>query len=283
MGGNSAPNPAPREVIFHHDENKYGGWFAAISASVFLASFSILGIEIVAATAQEANFETTPPTKRRTEEDGNELRTMAGSHRGRSVVSIDEEAVAASQSSSRRDDSQDTPVLNFARKDPFAYAMWIPIVVTVVYVWGGWMVSQNIGWDDDRLPTLKWGNSRPKGKHSISPFVNSAADSRFSDHLPTVLTTLLIFHVVSTSSSVLYVASRTLFGFAYTTSNRLKGRRRTWRYNVASKLASKNKFDVPYVAVLVSAWLFWFPFLKYTSPRSFNSVSVSPPSFCHFG
>lgn len=270
VGDNPSNAITPRDVIFQNEPNAYGGWFASISASVFLASFSILGVEIVAATAQEANFETTPPRKR-TEEDGNELAALPS--RGRSETSIDA-GLALSRGSSLRDASLDPPILNLARKDPFAYAMWVPVVVTAVYVWGGWIVSQNIRWDDPRLPTLEWGVAPPVNA-SISPFVNSAMDSRFRRQLPDALSSLLVLHVVSTSSSVLYVAARTLFGFAYTTSVRLEGRRRTWRYKVASRLAAKNKFDVPYVAVLVSAWLFWFPFLKYTSRRSFNAVSLA--------
>jgi amino acid permease len=305
VGANTTPDAgtiAPREVIFHSSNGEYGGWFASISASVFLASFSILGIEIVAATAQEANFETTPPKTRRrpTLEDGNnEMMSIGvGSHRRRSsMTSLDHHhphhhhdhhnpttrgSTSSTSSLPHYDPNEDPPIFTGSttnatkttivnRKDPFGYAMWIPTTVTVVYVWGGWIVSQNIRWDDERLPTLEWGAAVPKGA-SISPFINSAADSGFSKHLPKTLTSLLVLHVISTSSSVLYVAARTLFGFAYTTSNRLAGHRRTWRYRVASWLAAKNKFDVPYVAVLVSAWLFWLPFLKYTSRRSFNSA-----------
>lgn len=303
VGANTTPDAdtiAPREVIFHSSNDEYGGWFASISASVFLASFSILGIEIVAATAQEANFETTPPRTRRrpTLEDGNNEMMSIGVGRRSSMTSLEHHhphhphhyhhnpttrgSTSSISSLPHYDPNEDPPIFTGStanatkttivnRKDPFAYAMWIPTTVTVVYVWGGWIVSQNIRWDDERLPTLEWGAAVPKGA-SISPFINSAADSGFSKHLPKTLTSLLVLHVISTSSSVLYVAARTLFGFAYTTSNRLAGQRRTWRYRVASWLAAKNKFDVPYVAVLVSAWLFWLPFLKYTSRRSFNSV-----------
>lgn len=271
--------------MFQNEENDFGGWFAAISASIFLASFSILGIEIVAATAQEASFE--PLSVRKpAEEDGHVgTPTIGFGSRGRSITRVARHAHNheltpigsrlsdnISRGSGSWDDGEDTQTLNMARKDPFAYAMWVPIVATVVYVWGGWIVSQNIGWNDERLPTLEWAREPPNGTSS-SVFVTSAAKSKFSHHLPTAMTSLLILHVVSTSSSVLYVASRTLFGFAYTISKRLQGKRRTWRYKVASKLATTNKFDVPYVAVLTSSWLFWFPFLKYASRHSFGSVS----------
>lgn len=263
--------------MFHYQENDYGGWFASISASIFLASFSILGIEIVAAAAQEANFETTSPKEKpslgeRTLDEGNELGHVRS--QSRSEASMDYGLGRISRGSSIHEASQEPPMPTTTNKNPFSYAMWVPTVVTLVYVWGGWIVSQNINWEDDRLPTLEWGTALPEGASS-SPFVNSANDSKFSRHLPIAMTSLLILHVVSTTSSILYVASRTLFGFAYTASIRLAGRRRTWRYKVVSTLATKNHFDVPYVAILVSAWLFWVPFLKYTSRRSFNSVSAA--------
>ncbi|CAI6094537.1 unnamed protein product [Clonostachys chloroleuca] len=183
-----------RDAIFQNEEALAGGWFTALAASIYIASFSYVGVEIVAGTAQEAKF---VDSKANESTSGGILN--GSSNRERSPIKL---------------------------KDPFKFSLWVPIVTTVIYVWGGWIVSENIYWKDARLPASVWsdGKTAPKGE-SRSVFVIANKDSGSADSAMTsnALTALLIVHVLSTSTSSLYVASRTLFGLAYTSVKSREG------------------------------------------------------------
>lgn len=210
-----------------------------------------MGIEVVAATAQEALFldeyDRAPPAE------------------NASIIPDDD--IPLDFRPPPRDET--LQVLNTTAKNPFQYAHWIPIITTFIYLWGGWIVSHNVPWDSEDLPALPW--SSKSGGSSKSIFVTSA--KKYSDRMGTAVNVLLLLNVASTSSIALYVASRTLFGFAYTytkthdaDSSRI--------LEVMSWLSVKSKFDVPYRAVIVSSWLFWLPFLKYLpSPDTYLNVS----------
>lgn len=240
-----------RDIVFHHNEPVSGGWFASLLSSIFLGSFSFVGIEVVAATAQEAIFQ------------NNDGRSIAADNAG--VIPGDN--IPPEFRPPQRDER--SQMLNTTAKNPFEHAHWVPIVSTFIYLWGGWIVSHNVSWDDADLPSLPW--SSQSGKSSQSIFVTSA--HRKSEEMATGVNVLLFLNVVSTSSTALYVASRTLFGFAYTyTKTHDADSSRILQF--MSWLSVKSKFDVPYRAVVVSSWLLWLPFLKYL-PSSHMYLNVS--------
>ena len=244
----------PRGIAFHHSHSTAGGWFASLASSIFLGSFSFVGIEVVAATAQEAVF------------PSNSDRSVPANTGNAGVVPADDVPPDL-----RPPPPQEEPqILNTTSSDnPFQYAHWVPAVATFIYLWGGWIVSHNISWDSRLLPSFSW--SSDSGGSGGSIFVTSANKS--SPRMGTAVNVLLLLNVASTSSTALYVATRTLFGFAYNyikTHDAESG----LIIKVMSWLSVKSKFDVPYRAVIVSSWLLWLPFLKYLpSPDTYLNVS----------
>lgn len=247
---NSTSALATRSVVFYPVDN-WGGWFTVISSSVLLASFSFVGIETVATTAQEAKFSP-----------------------------IHNSAISRHTSSNDQEHRENTgsSALDTTANNPFKFIVWIPIVATVTYVWGGWIVSQNVGRDNPCLPVLL--GQTPSSCGSTSIFFISANDyhhnadqntsTNTSTQMGNAITILLLISVSSTSSTALYVATRTLFGFAYTETKRHPGEQGPF-FKTMSFLSKKSKFDVPYRAVLASAWLLGLPFLKYL-PAAESSV-----------
>lgn len=149
--------------------------------------------------------------------------------------------------------------LDTTSSNPFGYATWIPITAMVIYIWGGWIVTQNVGYNETITSSI---------------FVTSA--EKYSPAMASALTILLILNVASTSSTALYVASRTLFGVAYTTTKIHEDDMNPDRLlKIMALLSRKSKFDVPWVAVLVSSFLGWLPFFKYwlASPSGYLAVS----------
>lgn len=237
--------------MFNHTGPETGGWFASLLSSIFLGSFSFVGIEVVAATAQEAVFQ-----------DNDECSLPPDSGGVTSPHDIPPEFRPPPRDEGRQ-------LLNTTAKNPFEYAHWVPLIATFIYLWGGWIVSHNIPWDHGLLPSLPW--SSKSGGSSRSIFVTSA--EWYSEGMGTAVNVLLLLNVASTASTALYVAARTLFGFAYTyTKTHDADRSRTLQ--VMSWLSVKSKFDVPYRAVIVSSWLFWLPFLKYL-PSADTYLNVS--------
>ncbi|KAI1344881.1 amino acid permease-domain-containing protein [Xylariaceae sp. FL0016] len=243
------PTVEPREVIFREGGNGYGSWFGAIMSSILIASFSYIGIEVVAATAQEASFD------------------IGRRYKGVDSMSIEEAPGQEGQelapwNGGAQDLDDERPVTSSRAKYPFrGPAISVPLIATVAYLWGGWIVSENVNWDNKNLPDLQW--TRPSSDRDGSNDIFIIAASAVSDRLAYTITALLILMVAFTSVAALYVSSRTLFGFAYTIAKRHENEPRVWWLKVARFVAEKNKFDVPWIAVLVSAWLFWLPFLRY--------------------
>jgi hypothetical protein len=186
------------------------------------------------------------------------------------------------------------PISENDLEDPFKLpAILVPLTATAIYTWGGWIVTQNIASCDKRLPSLAWdtpGLSKDDNGiaytiQSSSIFVLSAGNK--SPTLATGVTALLIVNLISTSSTALFVASRSLFGLATrfstvphnqepkTLLENLKEIKQNprWGFQVLVRLlAKKNQFDVPYWAVWGSCWLFWVPTLRYKSPRLASKV-----------
>ncbi|KAG3196041.1 hypothetical protein PC129_g24754, partial [Phytophthora cactorum] len=159
--------------VFRYHEGSYGGWFTAIVPCVFLASFAFVGIEGIAVTAQEVNFES-PAETTSTDPEPNE----------------------------EEDNEDDGRPSGDNLQNPFELASFIPFVVTAIYVWGGWNVSQNMSWNDPRLPDMQW--IKPEGSSSNSSgsvFVSSTENYDKSERMPRALTGLLIVNVASTSAT----------------------------------------------------------------------------------
>lgn len=197
---------------------------------MFLASFSFVGIEVVAATAPEA--------------------------------SLVKDSVANPRSENDFENPFEVP------------AILVPLTATLIYTWGGWVVTQNIASCDKRLPSLAWNTPRSTSDDTGSPYTTQS-DSIFvlsagimSPDYETAVTALLIVNLISTSSTALFVASRSLFGLAtrFPKPSREQESNKHFRW-ISEKLAKKNQFDVPYRAVWISGWLFWVPFLRFRSPK----------------
>ncbi|EED16089.1 hypothetical protein TSTA_011980 [Talaromyces stipitatus ATCC 10500] len=98
---------------------KAAGWFGGFMSSIFLGSFSIIGVEVVAVTAQEAIIYTRA-------EDNEETVT----HEERQPRARSEEEFT----------------------DQFSWpARWTPIVVTLIYIWGVWSTMGNIPLEDLKM------------------------------------------------------------------------------------------------------------------------------------
>jgi hypothetical protein len=270
--------------------------------SIYVTSFGFVGVEAVAATAQEAKLEPLQDSEDnnvltqngpdlemnlfvsatpRRELQGNSLNTDTGGQGYPPFGPVRHMNGSIGSAGSH----QPTPLKATAGKaDIFRRpAMLIPLVATFIYIWGGWSVTQDIDYNDPNLPSLLWNSTE-----GASIFVDVAANYADSGNqtngtsaltsnmdgqpLAKSLTALLIVNVFSTSSTALYIASRTLYGMAYTIQKN-KETSRLWWVDVARVMSRKNKFDVPWVSVLMSAWLFWLPFVRYNANASIVSRS----------
>lgn len=216
-------------------------------ASTFIASFAFVGIETIAATAREAQSESPP-------KNSDTLTNGTSDVPQRPAPSVNDDY------------------------NPFKGILWVPFVVTCFYIWGGWIVSQNVVWDDERLFKLK-GSSDSIFVFSALDFDNHGAaynscEYNSSSPLSRAIAGLLIINLVSTSSTVLYVASRTLFGLAYAKVRKAEAKpiqRQTMLLWIARKLARTSDFNVPFVAVLASTFLLFLPFIKYKDHGVLNN------------
>ncbi|KAI0136670.1 amino acid permease-domain-containing protein [Xylariales sp. AK1849] len=276
----------PRTYVFITAE-AYGGWFGVLLTSIYLTSFAFVGVEAVAATAQEAKLKRVRGTSgKRSEGSEEELYEMtSGTGAPHTAARPDhsrpttqngaplEAAPNHTHSDVERSDAQQSPTnleLPLDRTGEIfrGPALLVPLVATLIYVWAGWSVTQNINWDDPQLPSLNWFSSDGSsifvdvGRNYDPPTTTSTS------RLGNALTTLLIINVFSTSSTALFISSRTLFGLAYTLRKRHHDKPHVWWVRIARILSKKNKFDVPWVAVLVSAWLWWLPFTRYKANAS---------------
>ncbi|KAI9737190.1 MAG: hypothetical protein M1834_000783 [Cirrosporium novae-zelandiae] len=143
----------------------------------------------------------------------------------------------------------------------------VPAILTVIYTLGGWIITQNLPWNDDRLPRWSWDTA--VNENSLSLFVISAGDE--TKTLAKAVTALLIINTMGTSSTALFIASRTLYALTKDLANEssgLESRDSYFRIRPLNKflklLGRKSAYDVPYAAVLASGPIFiYLPLLKY--------------------
>jgi amino acid transporter len=276
----SLSNAVVRKDVAFIDNGKYGGWFGVLMASIYVTAFGFVGVEAVAATSREAG----PKTTERKNHDNPSSQDDNNYEMGRNGTRLDrlrfssspndeantaEQAEHTTQASRgpanplQRDQRRQTPGAGDVFRLP---AILVPIVAAFIYIWASWSVTQNIDFRDSSLPSLEW--AQPNG---TSIFI-AATDKDNNPGLSKALTALLIVQLFSTSSTALYIASRTLYGIAYIVL-RKRGPTGPWPVQIAWRLTRTTKQGVPWVSVLISAWLFWLPFTRYASGSSANIVS----------
>lgn len=267
---------AVRRNVAFINTNAFGDWAGVFFTSIYLTSFGYVGVEAVAATSREAKLrEDTGHTAPAPVVDGYEMNNLpsgllTGNMRSptsdpHATSSVDAAPGPARHATHSAGAPRPGPHYQARRTyrtgDIFRRpAMLVPLVATFIYIWGGWSVMQNVDSSDPNLPSLVWD-----GPGGTSIFVE-VANNDHNEGLSKSLTALLIVNLFSTSSTALYIASRTLYGMAYTS---LKKR----RSKIAGWLAKTTKHGVPWISVLVSAWLFWLPFIRYGPGTNVNIVS----------
>lgn len=159
--------------------------------------------------------------------------------------------------------------------DQFSWpARWIPVVISVLYVWGTWSVAANIP-SDDLLQFYPSGNLTGPGLGpcQASIFIDASCEIGDGHEMAKALTILLIISLTFTATSAVYASSRTLYGFASDMIQSRQVQEGSFLGKIFGFCARTNKYNVPQNAVFVSAWLIWVPFLKFTNAETFDQVS----------
>lgn len=238
----------PREILFP-DAGRFGPWGALCIAALY-SSFAFVGVEAVAATSMEADFHSYT-------QEPNSSHSRGGT---------DEDQRNLQHDSYRP-----------AIKDPFSRpAALVPIIATLLYTFGAYFVTANVAWNDGRLPNLSGTSPSPAVEGGGSIFLIAAGD--WSPGLEKSLNAFIIVNVASTSSTALYIASRSLFGLALVLSGHFEGTADIPNRSPLEKgfcwLVRKNRFHVPQRAVLVSGlWTVCIPFFRYIWPGAIQQVS----------
>ncbi|ETN38955.1 uncharacterized protein HMPREF1541_06997 [Cyphellophora europaea CBS 101466] len=222
-------------------------WIEDVCVAVFVSAFAFVGIEAIAATATEVDFSRYPS------------REAASDH----VESN------STNSTSTDDDFFDTKNLQLDRS-PFSGPAWlVPLTTTLIYLWGGWIVTENVVPNQSTTTQVSINNVQTTGsvqnlnlsaiEPGISPFVTAASSLDSLKGLDTVLKALLTLNVVLTSSTALYIASRTLYTIGMRHSGQYLGTAPDKNSSLIQKfpqlLIWKNKFQVPHMAVILSILL----------------------------
>lgn len=125
----------------------------------------------------------------------------------------------------------------------------------------------NVGWQDTRLPSTWFQYT---GRQNYSTVLSVLAAQGYTSHaLPGLIVGCLIYTTVSTSSTVLYVASRALHGTLRTVPPPAPPLERL------AKWASFTRRDgTPHRGIIISVISFWWlPFTTLASGDSVRSVS----------
>ncbi|EXJ84923.1 hypothetical protein A1O3_05598 [Capronia epimyces CBS 606.96] len=267
-----------REVVFTRTGRAW--WIGDFCIAVFISAFAFVGIEAVAATATEVDF--------------SRYRDAGGAG---PTPEPDPEAV--------REALAQTPHLD---QSPFSGPAWlVPLTTTLLYLWGGWIVTENVASSNPSLAgigltTTANASASANADDKLNSTLTSATEAEnratmgsifiiaasFSKPLETGLRILLILNVVLTSSTALYIASRTLYALGMRHSGVLDGTNAAPRPGGKQRLPRlqefphlliwKNKFQVPFMAVLMSVWPFIVAFLRYRWPGAIEKASPTARS-----
>lgn len=225
--------------------------------SISIATFAYVGIEIVAASALEAQW------PRRTESEKLSPSSDNIPHR-----------------------SKDTLI---GKTVKFS-ATWISVLAAIAYTLTGVLATLEIKWNDCQLPRLSWLTSTSASNtecysspgtsytNTSSAFVVIAHQSTIP-HLADVFNVFLVFTCLSCASTNLYVASRALFGL---TSRLDDGCEQPWYLRVWAYFGKTDRYGVPRRAMILSAFAFWWvPFLQLRGGTS-TDTPIGMVSFLKF-
>jgi amino acid transporter len=135
----------------------------------------------------------------------------------------------------------------------------------------------NIGWTDSRLPMIYFkgnegGNGSTRSTQQSTALVVLVAQKYGYRILPGFLTGCMIFSILYTSSTALYIASRTLYGVTREISP--KRGLMSWISRPGTVSPSTG---VPLWALLISALAFvWLPFVHQQKDVAVQDVSECP-------
>ncbi|KAJ5279606.1 proline-specific permease [Penicillium angulare] len=208
------------------DEDATGNWFIALLMCISIATFAYVGVEVVAASALEAEINEKPSKH-------------APFSRFKRLLVMDS-------------------TVKFS-------AIYIPVIATAGYTISGLLASLDMKRNNCGLPKPTW-LSIPydalyncTGDGSRSVFVLIAADSHIP-HLDDVVNFFLVFTCLTANSTNLYIASRALFGLASRLDEESAGR---WHLRFFAWFGTTNSNRVPVRALVFSALAFgWIPFLQ---------------------
>jgi amino acid transporter len=232
--------------------------------SISIAAFAYVGVEIVAASALEAQW--------------------PGSN-------AESEAVDQRADTDLSKRSSEPPLIGKTVKFSSIY---ISVLATAVYVVGGVLAAFDMPREDCRLPRLSWidytysndgcsssQSATTNNSTTSSAFVAIAQEATGLPKLPDAFNFFLVFTALTCADTNLYVASRSLFGL----TSRLddgggqRGQRNPLRHVVMGALAWLGRTDshgVPRRSVIVSALAFiWVPFLQ-LAPGGVNGDTTTP-------
>lgn len=231
--------PGPSE-LFAQQQQLTAGWFGAITTSIYLASFSFVGIEVIAATAQEADIHKQPSR------------------------------TASDDSSRSRSNRAVNPFANAAKLVPF--------FITILYTWGGWVASFNASAAD--LEYFRYGNPKPNENNINTIFVLTARHTtpRLAAAL-TVLLALSILSTscaaLYVASRTFYALASDMGARNNQSRSTLK---RILVYTLPQKKSWPGCIfsGVPITAVLVSTLsLCWVPFTMLADSENYGHVRSS--------
>lgn len=151
---------------------------------------------------------------------------------------------------------------------------WIIYLAVLVGVILALVEYLNVGWQDTRLPG-PWFQYSGGQQHSTVLSVLAAQD--YTSHiLPGLVTGCLIYTTVSTSNTVLYFASRALYGVfrSFPPSAPPLGRLAKLGGSKRRDSLSTQRDGLPIWAIIVSVLSFWWlPFTTLSSGDSIKDVS----------
>ncbi len=159
-------------------------------------------------------------------------------------------------------------------------SIFISILATFAYSLSGFLASLDIKSNDCQLPQLSWltpsNCSNSEQGNTASAFVAIAQQSRIP-YLADIFNAFLVFTCLTCANTNLYVASRALFGL---TSRLDAGSGSPWYLRVLAWFGRTNNRKVPMRAMVFSAVAFcWVPFLQLSGETSESTpigmVSVS--------
>jgi amino acid transporter len=166
--------------------------------------------------------------------------------------------------------------LNAGLKEPWPTisvrfsATWTSFIAWIIYFVAGFVMTLNLPWDYDQLPTAGWlGHPGPKSdRPTDSGFVISAKKSGIKG-LVDLFNVILLITALTCANTNLYVASRTLFGL----TRKIYGKQ--WRW--LAFFGKTNSYQVPVRAMFLSCFFLWVPFL-YLSPNNARDTTITSVS-----